>query len=635
MKHLLYIFFLFFSFTSWAQNDRCFNAYNQQGQEVEVLCVGQQVRFQDCGDKVPDENEYYLFNYKKESPIPTPSSNIKTHTYTTPGRYRVLQIANYGGNTLTDTVSRVFEVREVPSPVFSTRSCANGTVSVDITESSFDSYTINFGDGQPPVSALPTSSTLYTYSAQGTYTITVIGNFIGGTCSGISTTEVITLPPAPQPFIHNLTVVQQAESGQIQLALQNMQPGYSYVVQQWQGNSFGTIDTLKNMTQTSLNYTLQNVNTTEGLQYLVKPVDVCNTSLPVSNKVSSIALEATSGNEQISLDWKSMPFTGTFEIYKNGSLFRTLPPSTQSFVDTDVSCGQPDEYEIRGVSSDGSLSVSARQEVQATSTTLPAAAYLFTTFDLNNNVLLNLELPQGETAQQVVLERSMEGASFQYLSQAPQATFTDENADLKQVCYRATYTNACGNTSATSNVSCPILLTAQKQNNGAAVLLTWTGYEGFPTNVRQYTVELLDESNNIVSSYTSTGNTYTDRALSDEQPLLRYRIRATSANGVAITYSNLVVVEQDLLLVVPSGFTPNGDGLNDIFTIKGRLYQSYTIKVYNSLGQVIYKGTEADAGWDGTYKGERVQTGAYAYEIIARNSFGTTKRRSGTITLLR
>ncbi|RDV16457.1 PKD domain-containing protein [Pontibacter diazotrophicus] len=634
MKHLLYIVLLFITFTSQAQNDRCFQAYNQQGEEVEVLCVGQQVEFQDCGDQVPDENEYYIFDYEKGTAIPTPASTIKTHTYTTPGSYRVLQIANYGGSTLTDTVSQVFEVREAPVPDFTISRCANRAVSVAIMDDNYDSYTIDFGDGQQSVSSLPNSTTQYSYNTQGDYTITVTGSYTGGTCAGINTSTVTTLPPAPQPFIHNLTVLEQAANGQLQLALQDLQPGYDYVVQQWNGSTFGTIDTIQDVTQASLSHSLQ-VNTTAGVQYLVKPIDACGTTFANSNSISSIALTGTSGNGLITLSWQSAPFTGTFEIIRNGTVLETLSSSTSTFTDTDVSCGQAYQYEVRGIAANGSVSVSALQEVQAFSTTAPAAPYLLTTFDLNNHVVISMELPQGEAAQQMNVERSITGGAFRFIGQTQQTEFTDEIVAPEQVCYRTTFLNACANTSSYSNISCPTFLKAQKQDNGSAVLLTWSAYEGFPGGVRQYTVELLDENNNILSSNSLNGTTFTDRSLSDERQQLRYRIMATAANGTTVTYSNIVVVEQDLQLHVPSGFTPNGDGLNDTFEIKGRLYNSYNLQVYNSLGYVIYSGTEADAGWDGTYEGKQLPAGAYVYKITARNSSGTTKSRTGTITLLR
>jgi gliding motility-associated-like protein len=286
------------------------------------------------------------------------------------------------------------------------------------------------------------------------------------------------------------------------------------------------------------------------------------------------------------------------------------------------------------VASDGSISTSITQEVEVISTATPAAPYLLTTYDLNNQVGLNVELPKGEELQQVSLERSVAGAAFQPLAQVQQPSFIDEPVGAVTVCYRATFTNLCGNTSAFSNVSCPVFLTVTRQIGNAAVALEWTNYEGFPGAVRQYTVELLDESGDVVSSYPVTGNSYTDRSLSDEMQQLRYRIKAISASGTAVTYSNTVVLEQEVQLYIPSGFTPNGDGLNDTFVVKGRFYTSYVIQIFNGLGQVIYHATEADAPWDGTYKGSLLPAGAYAYEITANTHTGNTIRRTGTVTLL-
>jgi gliding motility-associated-like protein len=601
--------------------------------------VGQEVTFQDCGNEVPDENEYYVFNYKSGSPIPADASNAQTHTYTAAGRYRVLQIANYGNNTLTDTVSQVFEVRDAPPPAFTPQSCASGAVSVTLTDTNYDSFSIDFGDNQQVSDAQPNTTIQHDYITPGTYTITVTGAYTGGSCSGEGSATIETLPAATQPFLRGLTVLEQAANGAIEIELADLQPGYNYIVQQWQINdprlNYITIDTIRNITQPTLKYQVQNINTTEGNWYLVRPLDGCGTTFLNSNIVSSVALQATSSNEQVTLSWESMPHAETFEVYRNGSLLQTLSSANKSYTDTDVACGQPYQYEVRGLASDGSISLSAAKEVQVTSTATPAAPYLLSSFDLNNHVVLSLELPQGEVLQQASLERSVTGAAFQPLAQLQQLLYIDETAKPEAVCYRATFTNACGNTSTLSNVSCPMILKAQKQDGGAAVLLEWTNYQGFPVAVREYTVELLDESSNVVSTYSVTRNTFTDRTLSEELQQLRYRISATAQNGTTVTYSNVVLVEQELLLYIPSGFTPNGDGLNDSFEVKGRFFTGYNIRIYNNLGNVIYQATEADVPWDGTYKGQQLPAGAYAYEITANTSFGNTVRRTGTITLLR
>jgi gliding motility-associated-like protein len=629
---------LLLSFASVGQ-DKCFQAYNLDGQELEVLCVGQEVTFQDCGNEVPDENEYYVFNYRSGSPIPADASNAQTHNYTAAGRYRVLQIANYGNSTLTDTVSQVFEVRDAPPPAFITQSCASGAVSVTLTDINYDSFSIDFGDNQQFSDAQPNTTIQHEYITPGSYTITVTGSYTGGSCSGEGSAIIETLPAATQPFLRSLTVLEQAPNGAIEIELADLQPGYNYIVQQWQINdprlNYLTVDTIRNITQPTLTHQVQNINTTEGNWYLVRPLDECGTTFLNSNIVSSIALQATSSNDQVTLLWESMPHAETFEVYRNGSLLQTLSSATKAYIDTDVACGQPYLYEVRGLASNGSTSVSAIQEVQVTSAAAPPAPYLLSSFDLNNHVVLSVELPQGEILQQANLERSVAGAAFQPLAQPQQPQYIDEKATPEAICYRATFTNACGNTSPLSNVSCPVILKAQKQDGGAAVFLEWTSYQGFPVAVRQYNVELLDDSGNVVSSYSVTGNTFTDRTLSDELKQLRYRISATAQTGAAITFSNVVVVEQELLLYIPSGFTPNGDGLNDIFEIKGRFFTGYDIRIYNNMGNVLYQATEADAPWDGTYKGQHLPAGAYAYEITANTKFGNAVRRTGTVTLLR
>lgn len=616
---------------------KCFKAYNQQGQEAKILCVGQEYEFQDCENEVPDENEYYVFNYKKGTPI-TNASDEQRHTYTTPGTYRVLQVANYGSNTLTDTISVVFEVKASPTPTFIAQACANGTVSVTITDSNYNSYTIDFGDGRLTSGAKPDNPVQHQYAITGTYTIKVSGSYTGGTCVGESTAKVTTLPMAPVPVIRSLRILEQASSGQLQLDLDNLQAGFDYIIDWWNPNAsspgYFPIDTIRNISQANLSHRLQNVNTTEGILYRVRPIDACGSSFPDAKAVSSIALEVTTAEERATVKWQSMPHAQRFELYRNGVLLQTLAETVKQYIDTDVVCGQPYIYELRGIAPDGSVSFSAAKEVQIESTATPDAPYLLTTYNQNNEVELLLQMPQDEQAQQIKIESSVSGASYQVISEGVQTAYTDALSTPAQICYRATFTNTCGNTSALSNVSCPVFLQAQKQRDGAAVSLEWTDYEGFPRGVRQYMVELLDENGSVVSSYPASGNAYTDRTLSSDLPQLRYRVKGTAHDGTS-TYSNVVVLEQELSLHIPSGFTPNGDGLNDVFEIKGRFFSSYTLRIYNRLGTVVYEGTAADAGWDGTYQGELLPAGAYAYELSAEAASGASRQVTGTITLLR
>ncbi|MCJ8166392.1 gliding motility-associated C-terminal domain-containing protein [Pontibacter sp. E15-1] len=635
MKHLLHILLLCcFCCHAWAQGTtKCFKAYDGKGQEAKILCVGQEYLFQDCGDQVPDENEYYVFDYKNGTPIAN-ASDAQNHTYTSPGLYRVLQIANYGNNTLTDTVSVVFEVKESPAPAFSIQNCAGGTVTITVTDSNYSSYSLDFGDGTTSTNVRAGSQLQHRYTAPGTYSLTLTGAYAGAACAGMRTAEVTVLPSVPAPKISRLTVLEQAASGQLQLDLENLQPGFGYLVQQSQNGSYRTIDTIRSVTQSSLTRQITGVNTATALNYRIVPYDACASALPNSNVVSSVAIQSSAtADERVEIAWQSMLATGTFELYRNGTLLQTLPQTATKYTDTDVRCGQAYRYEVRALASDGSVSQSVVQEVQVLSSAIPAPPTLFSTYTISNQVEVLVQLPEGEDGPTVYLERSVAGGIFKALAQGQQTQFTDSDP-LAATCYRATYTNACGNTSPLSAISCPIFLRAKQQPDGAAVFLEWSAYTGFPTGMVSYTVEVLDEAGNSISSYPASGETYTDRSLQDELQRLRYRIKGSLSDG-SVTYSNVVEVEQELQLYVPSGFTPNGDGLNDTFEVKGRFFSDYTIRIYNGSGRVVYEGTASEPAWDGTYNGKLLPTGAYAYEINAVSKSGAAKRRTGTVTLLR
>ena len=85
-------------------------------------------------------------------------------------------------------------------------------------------------------------------------------------------------------------------------------------------------------------------------------------------------------------------------------------------------------------------------------------------------------------------------------------------------------------------------------------------------------------------------------------------------------------------LFIPSAFSPNGDGVNDIFSPTGEVIIT-SIQVFNRWGEMVYEGT---AGWDGTTGGRPHPMGTYIYVIKYRQSIGTeTFVEKGNVTLLR
>ncbi len=112
-----------------------------------------------------------------------------------------------------------------------------------------------------------------------------------------------------------------------------------------------------------------------------------------------------------------------------------------------------------------------------------------------------------------------------------------------------------------------------------------------------------------------------------------YYISVTDANGcVAIDSVNVWV---NIDFNVPNAFTPNGDGLNDIFNIQTDLLISYSISIYNRWGELVFASWDIGKGWDGNVGGNPQEMGTYMYFIESVTTLNTPITKSGTITLLR
>ena len=115
-----------------------------------------------------------------------------------------------------------------------------------------------------------------------------------------------------------------------------------------------------------------------------------------------------------------------------------------------------------------------------------------------------------------------------------------------------------------------------------------------------------------------------------------YILTSVSAEGCIVSDSVVIYVDQNLYLYFPSAFSPNGDGVNDIFHPVFYNVSDYHLKIFNRWGELIFETNDPAAGWDGKYKGEDQEVGVYVYYADAKGfSDGVFKSLQGNITLLR
>ena len=88
-------------------------------------------------------------------------------------------------------------------------------------------------------------------------------------------------------------------------------------------------------------------------------------------------------------------------------------------------------------------------------------------------------------------------------------------------------------------------------------------------------------------------------------------------------------------LHIPTAFTPNKDGLNDVYRVGFRDALKFSMKIFNRWGEMIYATTDPLKGWDGTYKGVPQPIGAYVFLIKGDGVCTGVVTRKGTFALIR
>jgi gliding motility-associated-like protein len=107
----------------------------------------------------------------------------------------------------------------------------------------------------------------------------------------------------------------------------------------------------------------------------------------------------------------------------------------------------------------------------------------------------------------------------------------------------------------------------------------------------------------------------------------------TNSDGCTDTTSREVTVTMPP--VIPSGFSPNGDGHNDMLYVRGGPYTSLDFKIYNNWGELIFQSDKQSNGWDGTRDKVVQPMGVYIYTVHAITYDNVPFNLKGDVTLLR
>jgi gliding motility-associated-like protein len=209
----------------------------------------------------------------------------------------------------------------------------------------------------------------------------------------------------------------------------------------------------------------------------------------------------------------------------------------------------------------------------------------------------------------------------------------------------------------TYSITNPFVLNGEAQDSVKNVLY-WNEEPSWASIIGSYNIYRSYEGSGyvLIGSQTAGSTTYTDSLA----PLSYFKF----GNGVfcylviptknssdmygCVDTSNSICLQQFPKFVLPNSFTPNGDGLNDIF-IATKLFideSGYLLTIFNRWGQRIFETANPSEGWDGRYKGFYAPPGVYVYHIqfsIKEGSVNNPNQegtafpfeKAGTVVLLR
>ncbi|PLW92083.1 MAG: hypothetical protein C0592_12635 [Marinilabiliales bacterium] len=115
-----------------------------------------------------------------------------------------------------------------------------------------------------------------------------------------------------------------------------------------------------------------------------------------------------------------------------------------------------------------------------------------------------------------------------------------------------------------------------------------------------------------------------------------YTLCVTDANGCSNCDDVWVYVEYNCGdIFVPTAFSPNNDGYNDIFLVRGNCIETIVFKVFDRWGEKVFESRTPGEGWDGSFRGQAMNGGVFSFYYSGTQIDGTSFSGQGTVTLIR
>lgn len=578
-----------------------------------------------------------------------PFDTVLTHTYETPGTYKIEALFGESPNIVRDSL--IVTVKEPTAPYFEVFNCGNHTLSVQVfpQTNGYDSFKVEAGGLEETAENRNNYSVEFTLDPSVSATTVKVTGLLAGpgfkaNC-GVSTKTVQVYPAIEAPSLTHLqatifaegdsVLIGHQEQGNIDYILEYALNGSSSYqeVQEIRGSEtrpseFIPLDLQGNF-YCFRGKTRNPCNENEAL--FSEPI--CTVKLQVSPGAdgNQVAFETASTASQPTafLLRKSPTQTSYQQIHSFG------PSPEGSYLDSLIDCSTPYQYAIRLDYASGVSSLTEGLPISnETQRTLPAPANIVSNWQ--DASIVEFSLPELRNQADINLKAFRADNSNKLVNEAD-TNFIQLPAAGTNTCYRFQYIDACGNQSALSEPVCAIYLrnTATQPDE---LLLKWNAYEGYADGVARYElVKYSKDGGNTIGRTDEGLMTSTDLGTQElSESGMQYQIVANPHNlNIPPSTSNRFVFEIEMKGYFPNAFTPNGDNQNDTFTPKGKFISSLHLLIFNRWGEQVFETKDKETGWDGIINGSHAPTGPYIYRARVQTADGLQQTYQGTVFLLR
>ncbi|GAB4136901.1 MAG: hypothetical protein Fur0041_11490 [Bacteroidia bacterium] len=443
-----------------------------------------------------------------------------------------------------------------------------------------------------------------------------------------------------------------------------------YVVYQYINGIWTAVDTVFGINSTFYSNAISNASA-QSENYVIAAFDSCGNISAFSSNHNTLYLTAALNicNAEVTLNWNeyiNMPGgLGGYEVYfsENGgpwTLAGTTPAGDSSFVHSGLNQFSTYCYYIVAYNTSGDITSRSNTKcVFANVPQQPAFNYLRVATVASQNLVeirAYVDVAADVTHYDVYRADSINGtwALIGSVLAAPPNSlviYQDNTAEteLQSYYYKMIAVDSCGEDAFTSNIGRTIFAEASGDRE-ITNTVTWNDYEQWPVSVLHYNIfrsvdGVMDPNPVGTVPFTGAGtNTFVDdvSAYIGFTGKFAYLIEAVESPGnpfflTDTAYSNWADVIQQPLVYVPNAFSPNGNGLNDVFIPSTGFIdiEEYEFSVFNRWGEQIFTTDNRYTGWDGRYKGTKCEPGVYVWILTFKTAAGQYIDRKGTVTLLR